>query len=244
LTVIGVTNEGESQTETWVESKGAKYPFAYDPGGKLKKELGVGGIPAAFLVDPSGKIVWEGHPGNLNASVIDQHIEGALTRPIYSWDGSAKKVKQAFLKNDFAKAFDAAAKLAEDDSFGVEVQGILRGILDSRMASYEGALERGDILKAYEGYKGLSKGVKGMPEEDTIKAALKTISKDKGMKAAMKGQEKLAEIGTAELRRHKDCDEVLGQLEKLLKSHPEGFVNVAIKAKISDVQKTRGKMQR
>jgi uncharacterized protein YktA (UPF0223 family) len=238
-----VTSEGESQTEPWVESKGARYPYAYDPGGKLSRELGVSGIPAAFLVDPTGKIVWQGHPGNLDNATVEKHLEGALTRPIYEWSGSAKKVKQAFLKGDFAKALDEAAKLAEDDPFGEEVAGIVRGILEGRMASYEAALERGDILKAYEGFKGISKGLKGLPEEERVKEALKAISKDKEMKATMKAQEKLAELSAVELRRQKDCDEVIADLEKLLKGK-EGFVATAIEAKLKEVRTTRSKLAR
>ena len=241
-----MTSEGPSQTEKWVEKHGAIFPYAYDSGGKLKKELGVTGIPHAFLVDPSGKVVWRGHPSSLDNETIEANLEGALTRPIYSWSGSAGKVKKAFLKNDFAGALSAAVKLAEDDPFGKEVELILRSILDGRMSSYAAALEQGDILGAYEGYKALSKGLKGMEEEETVKAALKTISKSKEMKAAMKAQEELADIAAeiGEIRRKKECDEVLGALEKLLDKNDEGFVATQIQLKIKEVRQLKGKLAR
>lgn len=49
-----MTHESKSDTEPWIESKGAKYAYAYDKGGKFQSQLGVGGIPHAFLVDPTG----------------------------------------------------------------------------------------------------------------------------------------------------------------------------------------------
>ena len=68
--MVGVTSEGESQTEPWVESKGARYAYAYDRGGKLSRALGVTGIPNAVLVDPSGTILWQGNPGSLTNELV------------------------------------------------------------------------------------------------------------------------------------------------------------------------------
>ena len=36
LSIIGVTSESAAETVPWVEGKGAKYPYAYDKGDKLK----------------------------------------------------------------------------------------------------------------------------------------------------------------------------------------------------------------
>jgi hypothetical protein len=40
-----VTGEGKKDTEPWIESKGAKYAYAYDKGGAFARWFGVGGIP-------------------------------------------------------------------------------------------------------------------------------------------------------------------------------------------------------
>lgn len=243
LTIIGVTSESESNTEPWIDSKGATYPYAYDKGGKLKRALGVSGIPHAFLVSPGGTIVWEGHPGNLKASTIEANLEGAISKPLYEWSGGAKKAKQAFLKNDFAGALAAAAKLAKDDPFGTEVEGVLKSILASRVQKIEGALRLGDILTAYEGAKVLSKGLKGLPEEETIKAALKRISKEKDLKATLKVQEKLRDITSEEVTKKKEADANTDKLEKLLKGNEGTFVGNAIETKIKDYRKMRGSLR-
>ena len=58
LTVLAVTNEGAKPTERFVESTRMAYPYAYDKKSALMRAMGVGPIPHAVLVDPSGTIVW------------------------------------------------------------------------------------------------------------------------------------------------------------------------------------------
>ena len=82
LTIIGVTSETEKQTVSWIEKNGAEYAYGYDKGGKLKSALGVRGIPNAVLVNPSGKIVWQGHPTSLTASTVESALDGAITTPV------------------------------------------------------------------------------------------------------------------------------------------------------------------
>ncbi len=244
LSIVGVTSEGESQTEPWVESKGARYAYAYDRGGKLQKALGVSGIPNAVLVDPSGTILWQGHPSSLTNALVEEAIKGSITTPVYEWGGSAKGIKKAFLKGNFAKALKEADKLAEDEELGTEIGVMLRKMVADRVASYEADLERGDVLKAYDGAKALASGIKGLPEEERISALLKAISKDKAHKAALKAQTKLIEISALELRRKKDCDESIKQLEKLMKGFEGTRTGDLIGEVLKSVQVKKGKMAR
>ena len=95
LTIIGVTGEGKGDTEKWVESKGAEYPYGYDKGGKIRSYFGVTGIPHAVLIDPTGTIVWRGNPGGLSNATIEASLGGALAEPLWKWPDAAKKVRQA-----------------------------------------------------------------------------------------------------------------------------------------------------
>lgn len=238
-----MTSESESKTEPWIASKEVSYAYAYDKGKKLSRALGVNGIPHAFLVNPAGTIVWEGHPASLTGSTIEANLEGVITKPLWEWTGKAKKAKQAFLANDFAGALAAADKLAEEDPFGKEIGGVLRGILATRVESIDVALEMGNVLKAYEGAKALSKGLRGLPEEVKVKDALKRISKDKQLKAWLKTQEKLRDIASTELKKKKECDACIDKLEKLLKGNEGSFVGDAIEAKIKALRKQRGQLR-
>lgn len=231
-----MTNESASQTEPWIESKGVTYAYAYDKGGKLSRQLGVSGIPRAFLVDPSGTIVWEGHPARLGASQIEAHLGNALPKPLYEWPASAKKVKAAYLKGNFSSAIAQADKLGESDPFGLEIAGILRGMLTSQVEAMEAALEEGDVLSAYTIGTSLSKGVKGMAEAENVTAVLGRIAKDAQLKGWLKAQQKLEDLSSAELRKEKDCKKNLKALEKLLKGNEGSFVGKAIVRQIDSVK--------
>lgn len=76
VTIIGMTSEDSNNSleavKKMVEDKGdgMAYSVAWDDGRKTNeawmKAAGKNGIPASFLVDQAGKIVWIGHPGSLD----------------------------------------------------------------------------------------------------------------------------------------------------------------------------------
>jgi len=51
------------------------YNVAFDKEGKLGEKFGITGIPHAFVVGKDGKIVWEGHPMQLEASKIEEVLK-------------------------------------------------------------------------------------------------------------------------------------------------------------------------
>src|SRR4030095_9103997 len=132
LSVLGVTDEGASDTEKWVESKGVHYAYAYDKGGKLARYFGVRGIPHAVLIDAAGPGVWKGHPGSLDDTTLESALKGALPKPVWEWSGAAKGVKAALSKRAFKSAIDQAAKLDAAAS-GPEILAALQGILRARV---------------------------------------------------------------------------------------------------------------
>src|SRR5205814_10156167 len=158
LTVIGVTEEGKKDTEPWISSKGAKYAYGYDKGGKLKSQLGVGGIPHAFLVDPTGKIIWEGHPGELPEDVIEKALTGALTKPVWDWPAAAKGVRAALAKHKYGDAISEASKLTEAD-MGPTIKSAIQTLVSSRVKAMQSALGAGDFLSAQESAESLSREI-------------------------------------------------------------------------------------
>jgi hypothetical protein len=244
LSVLALTSEGESPTQKWIEDKGAKYPYAYDSGGKLSRALGIEGIPAAVLVDASGKIIWQGHPSSVNKELIAKAIEGAISTPIYEWSGSAKAVKKAFLKGDFAKAIAAADELAAKEDLGTEIAKMLRGMVAKRVGDIEANLIKGEVAKAHAGAKAFVKGVKGLPEEETLKALLKSISDDNGLKKILSTQEKLTDILETERKKMKEADKLIKKLEKLQKSNDDEYTEELIIKAIKDLKEERRNMKR
>lgn len=234
LTVLGVTGEGKGPTEKWVDEKDARYPYTYDKGG-LGKELGVSGIPVAFLIDASGTVVWRGHPGGLKASTIEQHLDGVLSYPLWEWSKDARKAKDAFIDGKFDKAIAEARDLAEDGDEGKRILASIEAVLAGRMTAMDAALEKGDVFGALTVAEGLVKGVNDLPEEERVKAVLKQISKDKQLKGWLKDQRELAELKSEGFRSANDARKLEKKLEKLLEGNEGSFVGDQIEAYLKQV---------
>ncbi|MCP5020310.1 MAG: redoxin domain-containing protein [bacterium] len=244
LSIVALTSESESKTEPWVAAKGAKYAYAYDKGGKMKRALGVRGIPSAILVDPSGKIIWEGHPSSVTEELVEKAIEGAISTPVYEWDKSTKAVKKAFLNGDFGKAIKAADKLAEQNDLGKEIGQMLRGMVAKRVGVIEADLKAGEVFKAYSAAEAMAKKLKGLPEATTLKTIIEQVSKDKSQKKILKTQGKLADLLSEERTKRKEADKIIKGMEGLLKGNDDEYTAEKIKKAIKDLKNERRKMER
>lgn len=76
LEVIAVTRHSRGQTDAdvtrYIEEKGIPFPVAVDAGGVTSRRYGVSGIPAAALIDRTGKVVWRNHPAQLSDADLDR----------------------------------------------------------------------------------------------------------------------------------------------------------------------------
>lgn len=73
LVVVGITDEDKATVEKFRKGTPMEYTVALDEG-QLGRKLGINGIPHAFVVDKEGKVVWHGHPLELD----DKTLEGVL----------------------------------------------------------------------------------------------------------------------------------------------------------------------
>lgn len=184
-----MTSEGASSTEKWIEAKGAKFPYAYDKGGKVKRFFGIRGIPHAVLIDPMGNVVWRGHPSSLKASTIQQATGSALALPLYDWPDEAKAARKQLAKGKFAKALEEARKLSEPTwAEQIEAQvaaraGVVRQLRDE-----------GDWLALETEGEHWSDLLKGLPEAEEIDAMLETLKRDRDAQEILKVQEKVAKL--------------------------------------------------
>lgn len=72
LGIIGITqltrDTPPAKMQKFLDGNGVKFPIAKDDG-TMSKHYGVSGVPAAAMVK-DGKVVWRGHPANLNDAMI------------------------------------------------------------------------------------------------------------------------------------------------------------------------------
>lgn len=81
LVVVSVTSEPADQVANWVKRYDVQRPVAVG----FDKGYDVRAVPDAFLVDKDGKLLWHGHPGALDRTLLDNALAGA--RPAIALPG-------------------------------------------------------------------------------------------------------------------------------------------------------------
>lgn len=71
LQVLGITDEPNQTIRAFVKTIPIDYPVATSRP-DFSDKFGISGIPHAFLVDKTGKIVWQGHPMSLKETEIEK----------------------------------------------------------------------------------------------------------------------------------------------------------------------------
>ncbi|OGG46513.1 MAG: hypothetical protein A3F84_19715 [Candidatus Handelsmanbacteria bacterium RIFCSPLOWO2_12_FULL_64_10] len=74
LLIISVTNEDEKTVQAFVKAHRMTFPVGIDDGDKTMTTYGIESIPTAFLIDRTGKVVWEGH----TMALTEKEVEKAL----------------------------------------------------------------------------------------------------------------------------------------------------------------------
>ena len=77
---IGISDESEDKFNDGLKKhklslESFKYNLALDPTAKMKNALKISGIPQNMIVSSDGIVRWQGHPMDLNASVMDTIIK-------------------------------------------------------------------------------------------------------------------------------------------------------------------------
>lgn len=192
LSIIGVTGEGQKPTEKWVADKGVRYPYAYEKGSDLQRAVGLRGYPHAALIDPSGTIVWTGHPARLDRATIETALAGALVRPLFDWPRSMGTPKREFKKGNLGKALLAAKKLADKgESAGRWVTDSIQSFIEFKVERAAALAAEGNYLELDDSGPEILRQVKGLAEYEERMESLLDQLDTKEAKHCIKGQLKL-----------------------------------------------------
>jgi thioredoxin-like negative regulator of GroEL len=234
-----VTGDAESDADKWIEKHGAKYAYAYDKPGKLKRYFGITGIPHAVLIDASGTVVWSGHPGELPIDALQKSLAGALPKPLWEWTPASKPVQAALLKRSYAKALEEAAKLSEADG-GPEIKTSIQGIVQARVEGLRRSYEAGDFLGADTAASLLVKELDGLPEKETASKILADIKANKDAQPVIKTQKQIAKLRAAGLSKRKEIEKAIEDLLEIQSEHPGTFAAKEADALIAELRKKLG----
>lgn len=189
--VVGVTGEDSKDVTAFIEKHKVTYPMAIG-----WNDWGVRGIPDAFLIDPEGKVLWRGHPGQLDDKLVEQALANA--RPATyakGLEGVAKKIAG----KDFGGAFADCKKLLTDGALSAEAQAQadkLCADIESKVATLvdqgNERLAGDDVFAAFEAFDAVARGYGKVPRAEEATAKLQELQKNPKLKKEIGGGQKLA----------------------------------------------------
>jgi hypothetical protein len=228
-----VTNEGTKKTEEWVKSSGAKFAYGYDKKSTLWNWFGVGSIPDSVLVDPSGTIVWRGHPMALTEARVEQVLDGALEKPLWDWPAEASLLKQAIVADNYALALREAKKL------GGEWETLVTERVEGMVTTVETAHRDGDFLKALTAGQPAARALRGLPEGERVSRLVTEMKNSRQVQRIVAAQKKLAGlIANGERQRsRRKLERIVGDLEKLAREHEGTLIDDGAKVKRRRVER-------
>jgi thiol-disulfide isomerase/thioredoxin len=74
LKVVGISDEATGTIQNFAKGK-IDYAVGRDAGGAMMRAFGIDAIPHAMLVSKEGKVVWEGHPMELEKAEIEKILK-------------------------------------------------------------------------------------------------------------------------------------------------------------------------
>ncbi len=234
VVIIGLTRETGTSIETFVRQMGMEYVVGL--GSRSDDVYGVGGIPHAWVIDPSGKVTWHGHP----ASGLDGALERQLREtPPSLMDPKAKaaclklldQVDAAMGEKNYRVASVLLRKLErpEDDAeVETRVEAVrekLGEVAEAGLAGAEAMVKKEKFYEASVMYQGIATFVPGSPAAEKATAALAALMKDPKARAAIDAARKeraaaeaLAGVPTEVGPR--TVETVLAKLDAVAKAHP------------------------
>ena len=185
LFIIGCTNEPSAKVKPFITSKGMKYPVAI-VGKNSPYESPT--IPHAWLIDPSGQVVWKGHPGGLKESDIEAALARAVVPPALSLPKDLASVSKQVQEGKYGAALKsleghtARPKNAETGKAAKEALEGLTAYGKKKVEMAEEAAKSGDYVTAHDLLTGVEKSFKGSDLSTKAKETLEGWKKDDALK--------------------------------------------------------------
>lgn len=186
LFIIGCTDEPSAKVKPFITSKGMKYPIAIIS--RNASPYKSSGIPHAWLIDPSGKVVWEGHPANLNESEIEAAVVKAVVPPALSLPKELASVSKQVQEGKYGAALKsleghtARPKNAETGKAAKEALEGLTAYGKKKVEMADEAAKGGDYVTAHYLLTGVEKSFKGSELSTKAKETLEGWKKDDALK--------------------------------------------------------------
>ncbi len=194
--MIAVAREPKSAIETFIEELEAKHPIAIASNSSISS-YGTSGIPAAFLIDADGEVVWAGHPAGLTNETIEEALTGVNLIP--DLPRSLKSITKLLDRDKFGDALKKLPKMlekleGEEKEAGEKTLAWIDGRGTKGLEKAAKMLQKGEISKSYKRYQSLADLFKNHDYGKQAKKAAADIMAKKEYKYEIQAEEKWIKI--------------------------------------------------
>ena len=197
--------------EKHIEKTNMRFPVARTKA-RVDMLYGVKGFPSATLIDAAGRVVWTGHPGSLDASLVKELLKDVAF--VAQVEGKAyKALNKRITKGDYGKALAEAKKglekTPEDEGFS-GARDALTGLLEHKLAQSEAAVTAGNHGIAWGLLSDVQELFDGLDEAKAAKDRARELEKLPEAKGAIDAYKKIQKA---------DAIALTGDFEKAARSY-------------------------
>lgn len=238
------TAEGMDLTQQWVAKHGMDYAYAYFEGATLPNAVEQRAYPHAALVDPDGIVVWSGHPSRLSDELIETHLAGALSVPIFEWDDAVAAVVDAIRAQELGDALRAAQRLAEEGVADSDLAlTTVRRLVDAAVASAVDAFEEGNYLDALANARRHVDRLEGLDAAERLQQIIEHCTTDARAQEIVTAQQRLRALLGKRLRKKRDADSLIAQLRAMATEFEGTYVVTEVENAIAKIEGMRSRLR-
>jgi thiol-disulfide isomerase/thioredoxin len=202
LVVLGLSDEDPKTVSDFVEKNG--YTARVAAGSPSGDAWGVSGIPDTILIDPSGTIVFRGHPSELQDSLVAKTVKRARKPdpkaplryvPDFEPGAGTSEITAAASRGELARALSLAATAAEAGSAPArELKGALERHAAALMDQTWKLVERKEARRAMDTYTMFAKELAGTDFGREAAEKLKSLTADADFKRELEAEDALEKL--------------------------------------------------
>ena len=196
--IVSVSREPAASLEKFIEELGATFPIISESGNSMRA-YGRTSYPSAFLIGTDGRVLWEGHPGNLSDATIEQHLDEAKILPDFpdalrSIHKYMEKLKYGTALKKLTDMIDREKLEGDDLTTGEEIRDWFTWYATSSLDHAAVNTREDRFYDASVTYESIEDLYKGHDFAGQAKDALKELLSDSDRKLEVKAGQKLAAI--------------------------------------------------
>ena len=187
-----MTGEASNDVSAYIKQNAVKYPM----GIANTVDYAVSTIPHAFLIDKDGKVLWRGHPGNLEPTEIDKALVGARAAIVVPGLEDVQTMRRS---KDYGAAYVRASKLLEGGTLSERAQAQAKGwmqdyetFVKEAVASADKAEAAKDVFGVWAALQPAADYYQGVPGADVAKQRVTTVLADPKAKKDIEAGRKMA----------------------------------------------------